>query len=1390
VAASERDYGDIAVSVDWQPPTELPDLRRVGLLALDTETNDEGLRADLGPGWSWGGGYIVGISVAWRVEGDIRAIYIPIRHPNSQNFDREQVIRWLRDLIASGVRIITKNGLYDWGWLWADLSIDMPSAERLEEIDALATTVDENRRKYSLDALCTWRGFPGKDEALLLEGCNALGLIPARKRRGFKPQSVLWQLPAHYVGPYAKIDAIRTLQLFENFDPILDREGTRDAYRLEVDLLPMVHMMRRRGIRIDIAAAEQARDLILAKRDAVLADLSEKLGAPVGMDEINGRNWLTATFDRLGVKFGRTEKGNPSFKGGKKGWMRQSSHWLPALIAAAHQFQQYGDNFLQAQILGHIKNGRVHGEIHPHRSDAGGARSFRFSYSHPPLQQMPKHDEMLAPLIRRVFLPEEGETWAELDYSQQEFRLLVHFAVRHRLLGATAARNQYISDPNTDIHTYTSELTKGMLQRQDAKTFNYSSIYGAGDEELARQLSKPVDEAKKLRDLYNEKMPFVPQLIERCKRAAQRDGVFKLFNGARRHFNLWAPGGKLQKGAGPCEREEALRRMHDPGHPWYGQKLWRAETYKAPNVLIQSAAAIQTKLWMRECWRAGIVPLLQMHDCLGLSVTSPETAEMVARLGEEVLKLEVPMKVDVHFGRNWGDAKHSWAELHAGAEPHVEPVVELAGEPERTRREGPKFSNDFDKPSNPLPWEDINSNDENLVVPPAHEIDWAAALEREFPRGGADADTFIKASPQPPLLNDDEYIRTRLAEEGIQSPPVTASPQQEPAQQPSTGNGHGDGFDEFTTAIDYSGNGARPPRGSKTEATRDTYAEEHAGEPFNDNNLRRQGYRLAQVFDYTLADGTLINQQNRYELKAGIAPTEKRRSKRFLAHHKVNGKDIFGAGDRRVIYNWPAIMRAGPGSVVFVPEGENKAKALIDAGLLATTVLSHKWTPECVAALTGYHVIILADHDKDGERLANDAQRKLAPIAASIRIVSAAHLWKHLPGGKEPKPGDDIIDWVARGGDVKRLLNICREIPADGLLASICATDVEIEDYDWVWPGRFALKKIGLIVGLPDEGKGLVFSDIAARITRGDRWPCGEGQAPLGNVIMLSAEDDVADTIVPRLKAAGADCTRVHILKMIREGGNERMFSLVSDLNALRRKIIEIGDVKVVMIDPITAYLGVGKVDSFRATDVRAILSPLKVLAEELHVAIIGIMHFNKKTDITSVLLRISDSLAYGAAARHVYGVVNDPDNFRRLFVKGKNNLARFEQPTLAFGIDEREVGADKRTGNSIRRPFIVWHDEPVDITATEALSAAAQSKSPSARDDAKQFLKIFLSNGPVDSTETKTAAKENGISLATLRRAQRDLHIDVQHDGPIDAKGDRSWRWHLPKSEGEDDDN
>src|SRR5262245_8701356 len=234
------------MSADWQLPSELPDLRGVGTLALDVETRDEGLAADIGPGWPWGGGYICGASVAYRADSAIHAHYFPLRHPDTENVDREQFIRWLHDLFTSDVRIVTQNGLYDYGWLRTDFGIKMPSAERIEEIGALATMVDENRLRYSLDALCAWRGIPGKDETALLEGCAALGLIP-KGRKKVDPRAHIWQLPARMVGPYAEQDAVSTLLLFESLNPVLDRENTRDAYRLEVDLLPMVHAMRRRG---------------------------------------------------------------------------------------------------------------------------------------------------------------------------------------------------------------------------------------------------------------------------------------------------------------------------------------------------------------------------------------------------------------------------------------------------------------------------------------------------------------------------------------------------------------------------------------------------------------------------------------------------------------------------------------------------------------------------------------------------------------------------------------------------------------------------------------------------------------------------------------------------------------------------------------------------------------------------------------------------------------------------------------------------------------------------------------------------------------------------------------------------------------------------------------
>jgi putative DNA primase/helicase len=337
----------------------------------------------------------------------------------------------------------------------------------------------------------------------------------------------------------------------------------------------------------------------------------------------------------------------------------------------------------------------------------------------------------------------------------------------------------------------------------------------------------------------------------------------------------------------------------------------------------------------------------------------------------------------------------------------------------------------------------------------------------------------------------------------------------------------------------------------------------------------------------------------------------------------------------------------------------------------------------------------------------------------------------------------------------------------------------------WFWPNRFALGKVGIIAGLPDEGKGQLLCYMIAKATGSDpEWPCGEGRAPQGNVVLLTAEDDISDTVAPRLEAAGADRGRVEIIHMVRDKDKDRMFSLVSDLELLRQKIIEIGNVILVLIDPISAYLGVGKIDSFRTTDVRAVLGPVVALATEMAVAVIGIMHFNKKVDVTNALLRISDSLAFGAIARHVYAVIDDEENERKLFVKGKNNLAPKQAEALAFNFGAREVGRDRKTGENIMAPYVIWYPQHVDVTATEAMHAANESKSPAARDGAKNFLANMLRSGPVPIKELEEAAKANFISRATLRRAKDELKIIAEKTGLKEG-----WTWKLPPTHNWHDD-
>jgi hypothetical protein len=753
--------------------------------------------------------------------------------------------------------------------------------------------------------------------------------------------------------PNAETDAVRTLELFESLSPIVDQEGARDAYRLECAILPMVQEMQAHGVRIDTNAAERNRDLLFGKRDTLLSELSQKLEVRVGMDELHKDSWLASTFDRIGVAYPTTETGKPSFKGGGTGWMTRHEHWLPSLVSRIERYHEAGYKFLQTYILDHVVNGRIHASAHPHRSTGDGqgknrgAKSFRFSYTEPPLQQMAGRDKEITPFIRGCFLPEEGQAWAKLDASQQEFRLVVHYACMHGLTGAEGARDEYINNPKADFHQYAANTTG--LDRDSGKKFNFSKIYGAGIKRLAADMGKPLGETQQLLDQYNAKMPFIGQLDALCQNLANTRGYLKVYGGGRRHFVRFAPYGKWTKGAGPCERDEALERVRDPDHPWYGRNLTRAKTYTALNALIQSSAAVHTKLWMQAVWREGHrCTLLQMHDCLDCSVSTKEQAEQIARLGEEAVSLAVPMLIDRQYGRSWASAKHSWEELHG-----------------------------------------TNTESDQARKPPVP----AAS---------------IQPKPEPPPVKE------------------SAIP---PPSSPSIAPSQGSGGPART-------NGARPPGGSETAEglEENTYSAEYADTPYDDSHLTQQGYAFKQAYSYTLPDGMELYQNVRYELKPGIAETRKRRRKAFLIRRKVNGLWVFGAGERRVPYNWPTIMRAGPGQEILITEGN--ADALISRGFLATTVLAHKWGLECVAALTGMDAIILEDHDAHGEKNASGAQATLESNAASTRVVPYAHLWAKLPEKNRttpPQPHEDIKNWLEdRGGDPAKLMEICREIAVKG----------------------------------------------------------------------------------------------------------------------------------------------------------------------------------------------------------------------------------------------------------------------------------------------------------------------------------------------------------------------
>jgi putative DNA primase/helicase len=367
---------------------------------------------------------------------------------------------------------------------------------------------------------------------------------------------------------------------------------------------------------------------------------------------------------------------------------------------------------------------------------------------------------------------------------------------------------------------------------------------------------------------------------------------------------------------------------------------------------------------------------------------------------------------------------------------------------------------------------------------------------------------------------------------------------------------------------------------------------------------------------------------------------------------------------------------------------------------------------------------------------------------------------------------DDVVNSFNKKCDE---LEADRQAQKQPTLVTRCAAEIEPKRIDYLWPGRIARGKHTAIAGEPGDGKSQLSVFVAAMITTGGHWPCNEGHAPVGNVLILNAEDGADDTIVPRLIAAGADLKRVHIVSAVmqEDGKGRRSFNLQADLALLEKKIAEIGSVALVIIDPISSYMG--KTDSHKNAEVRSALEPASEMAERMKVAILSITHFSKTGagNNGKALHRFIGSIAFVGAPRAAFAVIQDTDNEgRMLLLHAKNDMAAKPQG-LAYRLVQRTVGDE---GEGIVASYIAFDSTPVTVSADEAMRASEDGGDRAAAGEAEDFLLDKLSAGPLPSKEAEEHAKAIGIAPRTLRRARKKLGVIAEKGGLKEG-----WTWRLP---------
>ncbi len=604
---------------EWLPPQDFPDLSDYSEIAIDLETKDPDLKT-IGSGSVVGRSNIVGIAVAvqdWKG-------YYPIAHEGGGNMDKNMVLKWFQDVLNTDSIKIFHNAMYDVCFIRAaGLKINGTIVDTM----IAGSLVDENRFRYDLGSLGRDYVGIGKNEAVLKETADLWGI---------DHKAEMYKLPAMYVGEYAEQDAELTYKLWQEMKKQIYHEDVEDIFNLETELFPCLVDMRFLGVRVDVEAAHKLKQQLVEEEKECLQEIKKATQVDV---QIWAARSIEKVFQKLSLPYDLTAKTNsPSFT---KNFLQNHPHPLVKQIARAREINKSHTTFIDT-ILKHQHKGRIHAEINQIRSDQGGTVTGRFSYNNPNLQQIPARNKELGPRIRSLFIPEEGCTWGCFDYSQQEPRLVTHYASLDGLYGVDEVLDAY-NDGEADFHQIVAEMAS--IPRSQAKTINLGLFYGMGKNKLQAELGISKEDANDLFRLYHDKVPFVKMLMESVMRRAQDKGRVRTLLGRRCRFNLWEPN---QFGIHKALSHEDALAEHGPG-------IKRAFTYKALNKLIQGSAADMTKKAMVDLYKEGIIPHIQVHDELDISVNN--NADKIKEIMESAVDLEVPNKVDYESGPNWGTIK-------------------------------------------------------------------------------------------------------------------------------------------------------------------------------------------------------------------------------------------------------------------------------------------------------------------------------------------------------------------------------------------------------------------------------------------------------------------------------------------------------------------------------------------------------------------------------------------------------------------------------------------------------------------------------------------------------------------------------------------------------------